>query len=145
MSWSDKYISPPIPFKPRGRDFSGCDCGGLVLLVLKDHFDIEARDTEKEYEDGNFGRPTQAKLSSLGSAIDNALGDEWHPVSRENSRPGDLVIFAPRGIPCHVGLVVSPGKMIHVEEGSGQSMLSDIHGIEWGSKVKGYYRHAKML
>ena len=47
MSWSDKYVSPPIPFKPRGRDFSGCDCGGLVLLALKDHFGIEARDVER--------------------------------------------------------------------------------------------------
>lgn len=144
MNWSDKYISPPIPFKPRGRDFSGCDCGGLVLLVLKDHFGVTARDTEKEYEDGHFERMTRDNRQILEGAIEDAM-QEWVPVAREDVKPGDMAVFAPRGVPCHVGVVVSPGRMLHVDQCEGQTCLADIHGLKWGGSFQGYYRHAKMF
>ena len=104
-SWTDKYISPPIPFVPRGRGFSGCDCGGLVLLVLKEEFGVVARDTEMEYEAAHFERMTHAKRAVLEEAIGDAMR-EWCPVGRDEVRPGDMAVFAPKGVPSHVGVVV---------------------------------------
>lgn len=144
MSWTDKYISPPIPFVARGRGFSGCDCGGLVLLILREEFGITARDTELEYEASHFERMTHEKRAVLDSAIADAM-QEWIPIPQGDERVGDMAVFAPKGIPSHVGLVIGRGRMIHMEQDAGQSCLATIHGLEWGSIFKGYYRHAKMF
>lgn len=143
-SWSDKYISPPIPFVPCGRDFSGCDCGGLVLLVLREEFGIVALDAEREYEAAHFERMTHDKRKVLEQAIDEAMR-EWVPIEREEAQAGDMATFAPKGVPCHVGVVIVPGRMLHMEQEAGQSSLADIHGLKWGSSFAGYYRHAKMF
>jgi len=71
LNWTDRYIG--IPFKEGGRDFSGCDCAGLVLLALREETGIQALDFT-EYERLDFaGMAGYEKLSSL---IERAMS-EW--------------------------------------------------------------------
>ena len=64
MQWHEKYIG--IPFENGGRSFLGCDCGGLVLLMLKTERGINAKDMLEVYERQELHtRDGQERLSHM--------------------------------------------------------------------------------
>lgn len=72
MQWHEKYIG--IPFENGGRSFLGCDCGGLVLLMLKTERGIHAKDMLEVYERQELHtRDGQERLSHM---IGDSLS-EW--------------------------------------------------------------------
>lgn len=136
MNWSDKYIG--IPFVEGGRDFHGCDCGGLVLLVLRCEKGIIGRDfTAYELEDFK----TRRGLMTIGKGIDAVVAEEWEPVSGE-PRAFDLLRFNTGKASCHVGIYVGDGRFLHVESGRGQTAhLECLNSLVWGPKLFAVCRH----
>lgn len=108
--WVADYIG--IPFADRGRDRKGCDCYGLVRLVLKDRVGV----TIPEY-----GDPCTAELRA--AAIRSGRGGRpWSPVAKGEEREFDIaaltdVYLDSRGVfqsaPLHVGIVVAPSLLLH--------------------------------
>ena len=65
LMWLDRYME--IPFKDRGRDFSGADCFGFYLLLLAHEAKIEINDPNVSY-----GRNPNAVLRAIEAEIASA-------------------------------------------------------------------------
>jgi cell wall-associated NlpC family hydrolase len=103
--WWRSYVG--IPFKERGRDRSGCDCWGLVRLVLAEQKGIRLPAFDGRYE------------SVRDRDLVQSIRREFAPLCRriEVPEPMDIVLFDFSAGALHVGLVVDPQHMLHVEEG----------------------------
>lgn len=134
MSWWNDYVG--IPFVPKGRDRKGCDCWGLVRLVLLERFRIEVPSLTDDYQD-------------VADRITNSIlvGDttqSWRRNWTETREPsaGDVIMLRILGIPSHVGVVTKPGYMLHTEKGV-NSLIERYDSPKWSSKIEGFWRHQK--
>lgn len=127
--WASAYVG--IPYRFAGRDRSGCDCWGLVRLVLAERFGIVL--DSYDYISGTAEALAGAVLEALPLA----------PVDRvETPREGDLAILRMRGQPCHIGLVVGgPGErnLLHTLNPH-DSALDYYDGSRWRLRLEGFYR-----
>lgn len=126
--WVSNYMG--YPFKERGRDRKGLDCWGLVRLVLKEQFDIEAPSYAADY----YSVLNEKHINHL---IQTHLGF-WHPVYP--SQPGDCILFRLNKSPSHIGIVVSECWMLHILSGDKVS-LDRFDSLRWKRRVVGFYRH----
>ena len=104
MSWWTKYLG--IPFKHGGSDFSGVDCGGLVLLVMR-----EEKGVNIMHEAQNM--PFTAKNKHC--AISYHIGQYFEQVNEPKEM--DVFILLRRGAWNHAGLLLPDNKFIHACEG----------------------------
>jgi cell wall-associated NlpC family hydrolase len=132
--WVADYIG--IPFVSLGRDpATGLDCYGLCRHVLSRHAGIDL----PSYADGYAGtshREAQglARLLDAGKTLIDA-----REVPAGDARLFDLVLIRMAGQPCHVGVLLQPGLMLHAEDGVGVS-LATLQDSRWSRRVMGYYR-----
>lgn len=131
--WTDAYIG--LPFKEHGRDRSGLDCWGLVRLVLAERFGLELPSFGEAYR-GLRDR------EAIAAAVE-AERPTWAPVVVGHETAGDVPLFRMRGAPLHVGVVVRPPLMVHIQRGTG-SALEDYRGLRWRDRLLGVYRHPQM-
>ncbi|MDH3997703.1 MAG: C40 family peptidase [Desulfuromonadales bacterium] len=127
--WLNDYIG--MPFLDHGRDAQGCDCWGLVRLVLAEQFEIDVPSYGTAYSD--------CKSAEIGPHIDDVAKD-WRQVEDEAAQPGDVVVLRIAGQPWHVGLVIEAGMMLHVERGL-DACLERYDGPHWSKRLVGIYRH----
>ncbi len=136
--WTNKYIG--IPFREGGRDTSGCDCGGLVLLVLQREFAIQALDFTA-YETADFCRHG---FNKLADGIESLMREEWAVV--DTPQPFDLVRFFYGRFPCHVGLWAGYGNtFLHVEKDGLFTRLTPMTDLSWGPRFMEFRRHKAMI
>jgi probable lipoprotein NlpC len=120
-----------VPFQDRGRDFNGWDCWGLVWKAYREALGFNLPCLEdvpalKNWQAGNLFRAISQQHQEV-------------PVGKEN--PGDVAVF--RGYPVHIGLVVAPGKMLHVEPGIATCVESFL-APPWIQRILGIYRHVQL-
>jgi len=135
--WFEKYLG--IPFKPGGRDFEGCDCGGLLLLALKIEKGIEALDfNQREFKLRDVVRSEgREKLTDM---ISSRL-EEWKQCNDNDIRPLDVALYSWRGATCHCAMVITPEKVMHIETGH-HAHLEPLRLK--GYTLEGVYRHEKL-
>jgi len=82
------------------------------------------------------------------SALDRAAIEPALDLTREafwkaadDPRPGDVVSLRIGGAESHVGLVATPGRMLHVLEG-GHAVIETYTSRRWKERVAGVYRYA---
>ncbi len=98
------------------------DCWGLVEAALRDCFDIltpEYRYTSAGAEQALLFRP-----------------DGWVQVIEET--PGDVALI--RRPDCHCGLVVAPGRLLHISRRLIYSVIDRYHRPAWGARIEGFWR-----
>lgn len=140
-NWTKKYTDPGIPFVAGGRDFSGCDCGGLVLLALKEEKGIIAKDFSN-YNPKDFA--TREGYKHLAKLVEDALID-W-PVTVDRPIPFDLVRMEVGSARCHVGLYVGNGYFLHIEDAMGSiARLTSLDDLGWGRNIFEYRRHKAFI
>lgn len=127
--WIANFIG--IPFRAHGRTRAGCDCYGLVRLVLAEHFGktLPAFDDGYDFDD----RAEEARLIKEGLPLIGAM-------LVETPEPGDIVLLRYLGVASHVGVYVGDGRLLHTEEREGYSGLDDLTGPFLRSRIVGYYR-----
>jgi lipoprotein Spr len=130
--WANAYVG--IPFAPHGRTREGCDCWGLVRLVLADRFGVLL--PEFHGYEGAGDRDGIPALLNEGKAM-------FMPVPMHQERAGDVVLALVNGAPMHVGVVVEPGVMLHVVKGA-DACIEDYRRPAWSSRIEGIYRHEAM-
>ena len=139
--WAADYIG--IPFVEKGRDRAGCDCWGLVRLVLAERFGLELPSYADEYE----------SLEDLGAIVELIGGAQeggaWRRIAAEETRAGDLAVL--RGVPVpHIGIVIAPGQMLHTMRGA-EASLARLADQAWRRRLEptrrepyaGYYRNQR--
>jgi cell wall-associated NlpC family hydrolase len=127
--WINRFVG--IPFLTGGRSYDGVDCWGLVQLMYSDLWDITLPDMHG-YEAG-VACPRELEM------FVEAERPKWEQVESGAERVGDVVLLRISGCPCHVGVVVYPGSMLHCEDGVGVVHEAYDH-LRWQKRVVGFYR-----
>lgn len=132
--WTLRYIG--LPYRPLGRDLSGCDCWGLVTLVYARELDITLPDHSADYQDPE-ARAEVARLIETG---------RQEPVWRQlpptcKAQPYDVALFRVGRLVSHVGLVCGDGgQVLHIAADDCAKIESFKRG-PLGLRLKGIYRH----
>ena len=109
----------------------GCDCYGLVRLVLNNEYGIYLPELSDNYSDAQNIKET-ARLFA-----------EHRPVilSEKLSKPHEkaLVVITEHGTAAHVGIVAGSGYVLHTGVKTNSICQRESHpGIR--SRIEGYYR-----
>ena len=126
----DQYIT--IPYKDGGRDRSGIDCFGLVILVEREVFGIELDDLlyrSSEDFDSN-SHLVDAHRATIEAELVN------------DPEEGDLVLVRYNGLACHVGVYVEPRCVLHSVSGLG-TVCEKLDSPRIRHRVEGFYRVSK--
>lgn len=135
-SWAAPYVG--LPWREMGRDRAGLDCWGLFRLVMGERFGIAL----PAYDGLGWGETAKAELGRFMRAA--AERPEWLAIDPGLEREGDGVLLRAAGAPIHVGLVLAPGLMLHIEQDI-DSCVERYDRAHWAPRVIGFYRHAQRL
>lgn len=132
-----KYID--IPFKHRGRDFSGCDCYGLVRLIYKEELGIDLPDYLEIDYNCNLNDRDETHIQD---GYQYHLQHGWNPVKPPFQLYDALVFYASarKVVADHIGLYIDDGKFIHTSAHYKMSMVSRLDRI-WEAKLYGGARY----
>jgi cell wall-associated NlpC family hydrolase len=126
--WVSRYVG--IPFVSGGRDFAGCDCYGLIRLVLLNEFGYD--------------------LPVLAIGYNACCTAEINPMFTENlpllggeriSAPeaGAVAVIRVRGLPSHVGIFADGEYILHTLNRIGAHCTRTGSGFLRGG-LEGIYR-----
>lgn len=122
--WLDRYMA--IPFKDRGRDFAGCDCFGLYMLMLANEAGVALGEP-----DASHGVNAKVAAGKIEAAT---ISGDWIEVARGNgavvkrlAQKFDCVLMTAHvhvgmavvASELHIGVALGKGKMIHTEYPAG--------------------------
>lgn len=129
--WWNEYVG--LPFADKGRTREGCDCWGLVRLVLHEQFGIDLPSYTDDYT-------STADNAGIAGAIDSNMAG-WRIVPPGEAREGDVALFRIGGLPLHVGVVIGDVRyMLHVCMGI-DACTEQYRAPRWLSRLEGVYRH----
>lgn len=129
-TWWNNFVG--IAYRPGGSDEKGCDCWGLVRLVYRRHFGIDLPGVVLDVTPGETPEST-----AIAPVLDLARDSFWERVSVP--QPGDVAVFRVKGHDSHVGLVTTPGYMLHVREGH-EAVIEAYDRRFWKNSFRGVYR-----
>ena len=128
MEWREFALRAiGVPFVDRGRSWDGWDCWGMVVVAYRECLGIDLRPYD---EISALDR--QAVFCQMGAEI----ASRWRLVETGQENAGDAVLIRP----CHVGLVIAPGSMLHVAPETG-TCLVNYRGQAWCNLIAGFYRY----
>lgn len=110
----------------------GTHCLGLVRRVYAEQLDIALP------EDDGIGAK---ELMALAKTMQRHA-EQWVPVAN-GRKPFDVVLMAARDgsrAPVHIGVMVSPAHVLHVEDGLPAAVMLARHPLIAG-RILGTYRH----
>jgi cell wall-associated NlpC family hydrolase len=129
MPWPAHYVG--VPFRKGGRSHAGCDCWGLVRLVL-----LEERGIELSRR-GDLSGGRLAEL--ISGSLPQDMIQEWLPVEPAQASELDLVTMT--GDPFHVGILTPERWLLHVEEATGDAVIVPLSHPTIRDRAIAAYRH----
>jgi len=133
VDWVTTYIE--IPWRDGGRTREGCDCYGLVRLVLRDQLGIEVDAYDQFYTSTETDRRDIAQTITRETAV-----APWVAVPTEMARLGDVAIFRIGGLPMHCGIMLDRNQMLNIRKGA-CSVVESIDSILWRARLAGMFRY----
>ena len=132
MTWSAPYIG--IPYADRGRDPAiGLDCWGLVRHVLHDEMqaDLPSYDIYSSSDE----------ITETAAIVEENRNNpaQWFEVTLDIAKSFDVILFAIKGHPCHVGVVARRPFMLHTLRPH-HSCLEKFTSPKWVNRVRGVFR-----
>lgn len=127
----DRFVG--IPYADKGRDPAiGLDCWGLVALVMRELRGVELPSYAEQYV-------TAADRVAMASLIAGRL-DTWSMILPGQEQAFDGVLMREGRFPRHIGIVTSPGQLLHVSQGF-TSRIERYRSGPLAARVFGFYRH----
>ncbi len=136
INWSRDYVGLPWQFAGRSRD--GVDCWGLLWLIYRDVLGIEIASYARETLDA----PERGQIAALMAG--ELVKSPWVDVQPSQEREFDMVIFKRAGIDSHVGIIVAPGRMLHITHDT-ESRVERFDQGRWKAKLMGIRRHMDLM
>lgn len=124
---TNKYIE-------REFDPDEWNCWILCQTILKDEAGIIVPTFAEHYDEIKKYK----KLSQVFEQ-EREQEDVWLNIEPGKEKQFDIVLMRMRGFPLHVGLVTTPGWMIHVVEGI-NTTLEEYTRKSWEHRLLGFYR-----
>lgn len=129
-SWTKKYVG--IPFVSGGRDFTGCDCYGLIRLILQNEYRYDLPKLNGDY------------TNALNSQETKKLFIENIPIicADKIEMPEEkavCLIKTTGGLLTHVGLFAGDGFIIHARNKTG-TVCERIASPTLTGRLEGWYR-----
>lgn len=134
--WSRDYVG--LPWKFAGRSSEGVDCWGLLWLVYREVLGIPIASYAPETTDA----PEREQIASLMAG--ELVKSPWVDIQPGQEREFDMAIFKRAGIESHVGIVVTPGRMLHITHDT-ESRVERFDQGRWKPKLVGLRRHMDLL
>ena len=122
-----------IPFVPKGRDFNGCDCWGLVRLVYLHRKYIQLPSYDEFYRDINDEANEIANIIQA-----EASGEHWRRI--EKPVPDCVAHIRLKGVPFHLAIVIDNKYALHAIDGV-NSCLIEYRSHIWKNRVLGFYEY----
>lgn len=116
------------PYKLHGRDASGLDCWGFIMLVYrealgKELIDVDGYDEHWSWHGGNLFIENYSK--------------QWEEV--KEPRPYDIVFFKNgAGVANHCGIFIGANQFIHCCKAG--VVIGRLTDKRWADRIQGYYR-----
>jgi len=123
MHWTERYIG--LPWEPGGRG-PAYDCLGLFLRLMRDRRGLVLPDPACDLR---------------GAAADAGVTDArrgWKPV--QHALAGDAALFQVGANGLHIGYVVDPLHMLHIEGPEG-AVIERLNAPARARRLEGFYRH----
>lgn len=144
--WAREYIG--IAFLDKGRTHEGCDCWGLNRLIWGEQFALWVPSFLDVYEDAHDGVTVAKAIINYG-----LIDPIWQRISAGHERLGDgvhLVGYCKidgrwERAEAHVGIVLVPGVLIHIEHGIDASLMNYREKLAGAKRVLGFYRHKELV
>lgn len=132
----DRYL--PIPFRSQGRDYSGCDCWGLLWLIYRDVLGVELE---------TYAETPATSLRDVARLIERHKREFGHAV--EMPQPLDAVVMRVRnedcpGLAAHVGVMIDARRLIHTRKGIGVRVTRLDDPFE-AKRIVEFRRHERCL
>lgn len=122
-----KYFS--IPYVNNGRDFKGCDCFGLVKLMLKEEEGICIPD----FIYNNAQDDENTKF--YNQELNNPKWIKCKPAK------GAVVVLRIDGIAKHVGYMLDDTYFAHITKETGVS-IARVDDIFFQTRIVGFWRYS---
>lgn len=128
FEWTQKYVG--IPFVSGGRTEEGCDCYGLIRLILKNEYFINLPALKIDYH-------------ALESKETRVLFEKYVPVicSHKITAPEEKAVCLVRttaGLLTHVGLYAGDGFIIHSRNKTG-AVCERMNSPFLTGRIEGWY------
>lgn len=127
--WTRKYTG--IPFSSGGRDEQGCDCWGLVRLILQREYGIFLPALSDGYSDACLTGETAGLFRANAPLI---LGER---IMKPQEKALAIIRFC--GVPSHVGLYAGDGYIIHSRFKAG-AVCERTSSPLLSGRIEGWYR-----
>lgn len=125
-----------VPFVDHGRDWSGWDCWGLVIVAYRECLGLSLPSHADAYADAGESRTTRGEVA----AVAVAERARWLEIDAPSA--ADVVLLTLAGRPVHVGLMLDGRRFLHAERGVG-TIIERLASPIWAKRIGGYYRHAR--
>ncbi|MBK8174815.1 MAG: hypothetical protein IPK66_05950 [Rhodospirillales bacterium] len=144
-SWVAGYVG--IPFRDLGRDRAGCDCWGLVRLVIVEQAGVQLPSLATCYA-------SEANPAGVREAVETERrSGAWRRVNVGEEGPFDVVEMSGAARvagsgwvfgPLHVGVVVTSGWLLHVERGTAAVLARYWEDQAIRRRVLGFWRYRRL-
>ncbi|MFC5421945.1 phage tail protein [Bosea eneae] len=133
MHWSAAYVG--LTWQEVGPEL----CWGLVRKVLLERAGV----TVPSYVDRHGGiSDDQATIAALLRG--EAASWPWQPVAVGAEREFDVAVFSRAGVESHVGIVVAPGRMLHLTRDY-DARIEHFDSGRWRLRLACIYRHQGLI
>ncbi|KQS95400.1 NlpC/P60 family protein [Rhizobium sp. Leaf386] len=133
MHWSAAFVG--MPYEDFGRTESGCDCWGLIRLVLTSIKGLAL----PSYDD-----VSPEELSEIAAIVRREIdAGTWFPA--ETAREFDVSVFRRGRFDSHVGIMVDSRRMLHADKYAGGARVERIDTSRWTSQFVGFFRHRDLI
>ena len=127
MKWFAEYVG--IPFKSLGRTKDGCDCYGLVRIVLQEQYNVSLPELLTY---ANALDHTEIK-DTITTNIPLLSGEKL-----SSPEEGAVVIFTTQGLSAHIGLFVSDKLILHTTKNTG-AVIESVNTPRIKNRIRGIY------